>query len=263
MPLVRTELSEGVAVVTLADPERRNALSAGLLDELTAAFDRLESSGDVSAVVVTGEGPAFCAGAVLDDLLTAVDGDTEPVERVYEGFDRVRRSPLLTVAAVQGPAVGAGLNLALACDIRVAGYSAWFDTRFLRIGLHPGGGHLRMLQQLVGPQTAAAMVLCGERLDARAAEAQGLVLRATPDGQLLGTARALAGRAAAAGRDLVVSAKATLRESPTLTPEEALAVEGERQGRSFARPETAALLRGAARKAAGGGPRSAPDRNGD
>ena len=253
MPLVRTELSEGVAVVTLADPERRNALSAGLLTELTDVFDTLESSDDVTAVVVTGEGPAFCAGAVLDDLLTAADGDTAPVERVYEGFDRVRRSPLLTLAAVQGPAVGAGLNLALACDIRIAGYSAWFDTRFLRIGLHPGGGHLRMLEQLVGPQTAAAMVLCGERLDARAAQERGLVLRATPDDELLGTARGLARRAAAAGRDLVVSVKATLRESPAMTAEQALTVEGERQRWSFTRPRTAALLRSAASRAADGG----------
>ncbi|MCM2579631.1 enoyl-CoA hydratase-related protein [Streptomyces meridianus] len=253
MPLVRTELTEGVGVVTLADPERRNALSAGLLAELTAAFDALEAAEDVAAVVVTGEGPAFCAGAVLDDLLTAVDGDTAPVEQVYEGFDRVRRSPLLTVAAVQGPAVGAGLNLALACDIRVAGLSAWFDTRFLRIGLHPGGGHLRMLEQLVGPQTAAAMVLCGERLDARTAQERGLVLRAAPDDELLATARGLAGRAAAAGRDLVVSVKQTLRESPAMTAEQALAVEAERQRRSFARPATAALLRGAASRAPGSG----------
>lgn len=252
MPLVRTDVSEGVAVVTLADPQRRNALSAELLGELTGALDRLEADESVAALIVTGEGPAFCAGAVLDDLLTAVDGDTAAVERVYEGFDRVRRSPLLTVAAVQGPAVGAGLNLALACDIRVAGHSAWFDTRFLRIGLHPGGGHLRMLQQLVGPQTAAAMVLCGERLDARAAQERGLVLRAVPDDELPAAARKLATRAAEAGRDLVVSTKTTLREAPSMTPEEALAVEGERQRWSFTRPTTAALLRGAS---GGGGGR--------
>ena len=80
------------------------------------------------------------------------------------------RSPLPTVAAVNGPAVGAGMNLALACDVRIAGASARFDTRFLRIGLHPGGGHAWMLDRAVGPQAAAAMVLFGARLDgARAA----------------------------------------------------------------------------------------------
>ena len=103
--------------VTLDDPARRNILSAELITELTAAFDDLEQREDVSAVVLTGGGRAFCAGADLADLLAAADGDPTGVRRVYAGFDRVRRSSLVTIAAVNGPAVGAGLNLALVLEV--------------------------------------------------------------------------------------------------------------------------------------------------
>ena len=116
--------------------------------------------------MLTGEPPAFCSGADVAALgsLVASSRTTASAARsrsIYEGFLRVLRSPLPTVAAVNGPAVGAGLNLALACDVRLAGESARFDTRFLRIGLHPGGGHAWMLDRAVGPQAAAAMVLFG------------------------------------------------------------------------------------------------------
>jgi enoyl-CoA hydratase len=240
---VRTEVSGAVARVTLDDPARRNILSGGLVTELTAAFDELESHPDVTAVVLTGAGPAFCAGADLADLLAAADGDPELVRRVYAGFDRVRRSPLVTIAAVNGPAVGAGLNLALVCDLRLAAASAWFDCRFLSIGLHPGGGHLRMLQRLVGPQTAAAMVLAGRRLDAAAAHTAGLVLDVTADGALLAAADELAGRIARAPRDLVLATKRSLHEEPDLTAEAAMDLEERRQMWSLHLPATAAGLR--------------------
>ena len=244
MPLLRVAVSEGVARITLDDPARRNILSADLVAELNAAFDDLERRDDVTAVVITGAGRAFCAGADLADLRAAAEGDPTGVRRVYGGFDRVRRSPLVTIAAVNGPAVGAGLNLALVCDLRVAAASAWFDCRFLRIGLHPGGGHLRMLHQLVGPQAAAAMVLCGQRLDATAAQAVGLVLTTAPDDQLLDTADALARQAAAAPRALVLLTKKSLHEEADLTTEQAMELEEERQMWSFRLPSTAKGLAG-------------------
>jgi enoyl-CoA hydratase len=135
---------------------------------------------------------------------------------IYEGFLRLARSPLPTVAAVNGAAVGAGMNLALACDVRVCGRSARFDTRFLDLGLHPGGGHTWMLQ-LVGPEAAAAMVLFGERLDGAKAADRGLVYSCVDDEVLVETALALAVRAASAPRDLAVRAKQTLRTVSALT----------------------------------------------
>jgi enoyl-CoA hydratase len=211
--------------------------------DLTAAFDEVESRTDVTAVVLTGAGPAFCAGADLADLLAGADGDPGPVRRVYGGFDRVRRSPLVTVAAVNGPAVGAGLNLALVCDLRIAAASAWFDCRFLGIGLHPGGGHLHMLQRLVGPQTAAAMVLAGRRVDAAAAQSAGLVLDVVADDRLLAAAADLAGRIAGAPRELVLTTKRSLYDEPGMTAGQAMALEEERQLWSLHLPSTVQGLR--------------------
>lgn len=238
----------GIARLTLDDPGRRNILSAGLVGDLIAAFDGLEKRDDVTAVVLTGAGPAFCAGADLGDLLDAAEGDPSGVRRVYGGFDRVRRSPLVTIAAVNGPAVGAGLNLALVCDIRIAATSAWFDSRFSAIGLHPGGGHLRMLQQLVGPQLAAAMTLCRRRLDAAEAQAAGLVLATTADQDLLAMADELARNAAAAPRDLVLLTKRSLYEEQSMTAEQAMNLEEERQMWSLRLPTTVHGLRAAARR---------------
>ncbi|GGV25895.1 enoyl-CoA hydratase [Streptomyces longisporoflavus] len=211
--LLRVEREQGTAVLTLDDPERRNILSGPLVGELLSAFDELEADAAVTSVVLTGAGTAFCAGADLTDLTAASEGDTSGVETVYESFLRVARTPLPTIAAVNGPAVGAGLNLALACDVRLAAESAWFDTRFLKLGLHPGGGHTWMLHRLVGPQTAAAMVLFGERLDGAAAVTAGLAHRCVPDTELLPAARALASAAGAVEPELLRRTKQTLRSA--------------------------------------------------
>ena len=182
--------------MTLVDRERRNAMTAGMVEEIVATFDALEADPEVGAVVLTGEPPAFCSGAdvaALGSLSESKDdGERRGVRSIYEGFLRVLRSSLPTVAAVNGPAVGAGLNLALACDVRLAGESARFDTRFLRIGLHPGGGHAWMLDRAVGPQTAAAMVLFGAALDGPRAAEVGLAWACHPDDQLLDEAVAFA-----------------------------------------------------------------------
>lgn len=223
MGRVQVSLAGGVAVVTLDDPERRNALGPALVDELTAALDALETGGEARALVVTGTPPAFCAGADLADLGASREAG---LRRIYEGFLRVARSPLPTVAAVNGPAVGAGMNLALACDVRLAGTSARFDTRFLQLGIHPGGGHTWMLQRIAGPQAAAAMVLFGEVLDGPGAVAAGVAWRCVDDDALLDEARTLAARAAAAPPELVARAKATLRDVASID-EHAEAVERE------------------------------------
>jgi enoyl-CoA hydratase len=208
MKLVNYEIRDGVATVTLNDPKRRNALSTSLADAIKATFAELESSGEARAVVLTGAPPAFSAGADLNDLENATP---ESLQRIYDGFLSVARFPLLTVAAVNGPAVGAGLNLALACDVRIAGESARFESRFLEIALHPGGGHTWMLRQLLGPQATNAMVLCGEALDGEQAAARGLAWSCVDDDALLDEAVRLAARAAGAPRELQRRLKATLR----------------------------------------------------
>ena len=218
MEHVKIERHEGVALVTLIDRERRNAMTAKMVAEIVESLDALESDISVGAVVLTGEAPAFCSGADVAALGSLSEGrnDTErrAIGGIYEGFLRVLRSPLPTVAAINGPAVGAGLNLALACDVRIAGVSARFDTRFLRIGIHPGGGHAWMLERAVGPQSAAAMMLFGERVDGPRAVEIGLAWACHPDDALIGEAIAFAARAAAVPRELTAAASATLREVP-------------------------------------------------
>jgi enoyl-CoA hydratase len=211
MGLVRTDVhaDQRVAVVTLDDPRRRNALTRPMVEEIVAAFDRLEADDAVGAVVVTGAAPAFCAGADLGDLATAT---AEQFEAIYEAFLRVARSTLPTVAAVNGPAVGAGLNLAMSCDLRLAATTARFDARFLDLGLHPGGGNTWLLRNAVGPQAAAALVLFGQALDGTEAERTGLAWRCVTPDELLETAIGIAARAAGAPKPLTEAVKATLAD---------------------------------------------------
>jgi enoyl-CoA hydratase len=229
------ESEEGVAVVTLIDRERRNAMTLPMVLEIVETFERLEASETVGAVVLTGEAPAFCSGADVSSLGAMARADADDRERgsvvsIYEGFLRVLRSPLPTIAAVNGPAVGAGMNLALACDVRVVGESGRFDARFLQIGLHPGGGHTWMLDRVVGPQAAAAIVLFGERVEGARAVEIGLAWSCHADDDLLPAARALAARAARVPKQLSARTKETLREVPWQPSfEAALATEIERQ----------------------------------
>jgi enoyl-CoA hydratase len=223
MAELRTEIEDRLAVVTLDAPARRNALTLELVDEIEAGFEAIESDPEIGAVIVTGTPPAFCAGADLSHLGSS---QRRGLSRIYEGFLRIARSPLPTIAAVNGAAVGAGFNLALVCDVILAGESARFDTRFLVLGLHPGGGHTWMLQRRVGPQTAAALALFGRVLDGREAERVGLAWSCVPDGDLLPLAREMASAPASAPRDLVGRMKQTMRDI-TQAPDLAAAVERE------------------------------------
>ena len=214
MSRVLVTVVDGVATLTLNNPDERNTLTAEMVAEITTAMDQIEADENIGALVVTGAPPAFCAGANLGNLAEA---DEHSLGVIYEGFLRIARSHLPTVAAVNGAAVGAGMNMALGCDVRLAAERAKFDTRFLQIGLHPGGGHTWMLQRIVGPQTAAATVLFGDVLDGREAERVGLVYRCVPDDELLGAAQAFAAKAAAAPRRLVMETKKTMLEIAQLT----------------------------------------------
>jgi enoyl-CoA hydratase len=209
MALVLTEINEGVGWLTLNNPDERNTLTAPMVEQIVTAMDGFEADESVGAVVVTGAGSAFCAGADLGNLQTAT---RESLGMIYEGFLRVARSPLPTLAAVNGAAVGAGMNLALGCDVRLAASRARFDTRFLQIGLHPGGGHTWMQRRIVGPQAAMAAVVFGQVLDGAEAERVGLVYRCVPDDQLRDAAQQFAAGAVAAPRELAVIAKQTIAD---------------------------------------------------
>lgn len=227
MSLIILERSEGVATLTLNNPAERNTMTAELVSDIKQAMDEIEADQTIGAIIVTGAAPAFCAGANLGNLAEA---DGESLTKIYEGFLRIARTPLPTIAAVNGAAVGAGMNLALCCDVRIAAHRAKFDTRFLQIGLHPGGGHTWMFRNIAGPQATMAAVVFGEILDGHEAQRVGLVYKCVPDDELMATARVMAVRAASAPRELAIITKRTIQEMANIaTHSEAVAKELEPQ----------------------------------
>ena len=193
-----SDIEEGVKVVTLNDPDRRNAMGAQMAEELRRTVAQSDGDG-TRALVITGAGTAFCAGADLPELF----GDRDrPVARTHAALQEYYRAFLdvaalrcPTIAAVNGPAVGAGLNLAMACDIRVAGRDATFGATFTRIGLHPGGGATWFLVRAMGASRALHTLLLGTTLDADQAVRWGLA--DGPEDDCVAVAREMAARIAA------------------------------------------------------------------
>jgi enoyl-CoA hydratase len=237
------------ALITVNDPDRRNAVTAEISAGLRAAVARAEADSGVHAVIVTGAGSAFCAGADLSALGSAAGAG---LRALYDGFLAVAGCALPTVAAVNGPAVGAGLNLALACDVRIAGPRALFDARFQKLGIHPGGGMTWMLQRAAGPEVARAALLFGMRFDAEAAVRHGVALTMADDP--VAAAVELAAGPAAAPREVVIATKATMRTTVSPgsvdTDQHAFAVEAEvgPQAESIQSPEFAQRLASARRR---------------
>ena len=241
--LVNVTVDSGVAVLTLNDPKRRNAVSVEMSSRLRRAVTDVEADTDVHAIVVTGAGKAFCAGANLTALGTATE---EALEALYDGFLAIAECRLPTIAAVNGPAVGAGLNLALAADVRIAGDDAVFEPGFQRLGIHPGGGATYMLQRAVGVQAARAALLFGLRFDAEEAVKAGLALRHAEDA--VAAALEFASAPARAPRDLVMATKASMRATANPGTDDitqhhaAVAVELPPQAESIRSPEFARRL---------------------
>lgn len=176
---VRLEEHGDVRQLVLAAPQRRNALDMPMLREIAEAIDRVAADADARALVVSGEGPAFCAGADVHSLFgdpTRPTGEIRgDLKEVYASFLGLQDLTIPTISAVDGPAVGAGVNIALACDVVIAGPGARFAITFADIGLHPGGGCTWFLTRRLGAPRAMAVLLGAETLDAEAAFAGGLV----------------------------------------------------------------------------------------
>lgn len=190
----------GVAVLGLNAPDRRNALTVAMAEELVAACEELDGDREVGAVVVRGEGGFFCAGGDRGTLEAAGRDPAEPqvyagLGSVYRSFARVGELEAPTVAAVRGGAVGAGLNLMLATDVRIVARDASIVSGFIPIGLHPGGGHGALLGRTGAREAAAAMALFGERIDGGRAAELGLAWGAVDDADVEPTAIELAARA--------------------------------------------------------------------
>ncbi len=246
---------DGVAVLTLDDPARRNAMTAAMGDELARRCDELTADDGVRVVVLTGTPPAFSAGGDLDMLEDLAHRareehfDAGPFMRAfYTRFLRVAELPVPVIAAVNGHAIGAGLCVALAADLRIVSSTAKLGLNFARLGLHPGMGGSWFLPRLLGPERAAAWLYTGALHDGASAAAQGLALEAVATESVLPRAMDLATEIAACSPVVVRQLKRTLAATPQLDLATALAAEAAAQAVSYASADLAEGLAAARAK---------------
>jgi enoyl-CoA hydratase/carnithine racemase len=200
--------AEGVVLLTLDNPAQRNAMSPPMTRAWAATMDRLAADTDVRVVVVTGEGSAFCSGGDPRWIASEPDAAVHELRTRMIGFYRswlaIRRLEVPTIAAINGPAVGAGLCLALACDLRYAAASARMSVPFVRLGMHAGMAATYSLPNVVGEAHARDLLLTGRTVGAEEAFRIGLVSRVSPDetflDDVLATAREVAATAPVASR---------------------------------------------------------------
>ncbi|MER7416072.1 crotonase/enoyl-CoA hydratase family protein [Micromonospora peucetia] len=219
---VLVERDGHVETWTVNLPEARNPISGDdVIDALVARVDAVNADRSVRAVILTGAGSAFSAGGNVKDMADRVGLFGGAPHELRDGYRRgIQRIPramyacdVPLIAAVNGAAVGAGCDLALMCDLRIASERAFFAESFVKLGIIPGDGGAWLLPRAVGAARAAEMALTGDRVDAATALEWGLVSRVVPHGELLAEARRLADRVAANPPHAVRMAKKLLREA--------------------------------------------------
>ncbi len=216
-----------VLTITLNLPEKRNPISdVAMVDALCAAFEDADRDMDVRCVILTGAGSAFCSGGDLKQMRPDSGGlrSSNPVETRRNYKYGIQRLPLMfqalevpVIAAVNGPAIGAGCDLACMCDVRVAGASAKFAESFVKLGIIPGDGGAWLLPRIIGYSRAVELSLTGEAIDAAHALEYGLVSHVVPDSDLMTKAHEIAAKIAANPPHAVRMTKRLLREGQTAT----------------------------------------------
>jgi enoyl-CoA hydratase len=224
-------------VIRMNAASRKNALTGAMAVELSQTISQISDRTDIGAMILCGTATGFCAGAHLKVLAGAASGQAQArqdLENIYSVFAALRSASCLTIAAVQGPAVGAGFNLALACDVRIAAENAVFQSRFLTNRVHPGGGHLTMLNRVGGWGSAARSALTDRLLSGREAYTTGIVEAVVPADEAESLALSWAD-AASSQPELARTIKASLQKTARTPVEEAARYENEQQALSLAR----------------------------
>jgi enoyl-CoA hydratase/carnithine racemase len=243
-PLILRARDGDVVTLTFNDPGRLNAMTQAMGEAFAAAIPELAADASLRAVVLAGAGRAFSAGGDLGMIeARAAEGAAagagargrirDFMRSFYGLFLAVRDLPCPTVAAIHGPAIGAGLCVALACDVRIAASDAKLGLNFTQLGLHPGMGATWTLPRLVGPAHAAEILFSSRLLSGREAAEMGLVNRALAADEVLPAARALAAEFAAAAPLAVRGVKRSLRRSEQASLEQQLGTEAEEQAACF------------------------------
>jgi len=254
---VRIEIADHVAVVTLARPDKHNALDVAMFEAIIDAAARLASEPGVRSVVLHGEGPSFCSGLDIESVVAAGQGLDALVSRVQDGvpnwFQRAAcdwiELPVPVIAAVHGACFGGGLQIALAADVRIAAPDARLSVMEVRWGLIPDMSITRTLPRLVGIDVAKELTYTGRVISGEEALRLGVVTRLAEDP--LAAARELAGELAERSPDAVRAVKRLYDESWTATAEESLALEAELQRSLIGAPnQLAAVTAGFSRQPA-------------
>ena len=238
-PVLLESTKEGIAVLVMNRPERMNALNNELATALHSALQRIAKDDGIRVVVLTGAGRAFCAGG---DLAVIGKGretndvkSLEPLLRAGMGMVvTMRTMPQPVIAAVNGAAAGAGMNVALAADIRISAEEATFGQNFAKVGLFPDYGGTYFLPELAGPSKAAEMFYTGDMIDAKMALKLGLVNRVVPAAKLEAEVKALAQKIASGPPLAVRAVKKTMFAEQKVALERALEKEVEHQMKCFA-----------------------------
>ena len=241
-PLILESKQDGIATLTLNRPDKLNAINKDLAVALNESLGRMTTDKSLYVVVITGAGRAFCAGG---DLGVIGEGrkkndttELEPLLRAgMHAVLKIRSMAQPVIAAVNGAAAGAGMNIALAADIRIASENASFGQNFINIGLFPDYGGTYFLPQLVGPSKAAEMFYTGDMIDAREALRLGIVSRIVPDAELGSETLKLAKKIADAPSVSIRAMKNALFGSHKLELEKALDDEVEQQLKCFRSPD--------------------------
>lgn len=228
----------GITTITLNRPEKLNALAGHMRRDLAEALEHAGSDRSVHVVIITGAGRAFCAGGDVAAMAELIDRqDAEEFSRLLGSARRVitaiRQMTKPVIAAVNGPASGAGCNLAFACDLRIASTTASFTQSFVKVGLHPDWGGTYFLPRLVTPNKACEMFFLGESMDAAEAKRLGIVNMVVEPEQLETTVRQMAERLRDAPPIPLGAAKHAVYMSQTAELEEMLRYETEAQMRCF------------------------------
>jgi enoyl-CoA hydratase len=189
MEEIQLERRGAVAIVSFTTPRTRNAITRTSARALVAACEEVDADPSIGALVVRGEGGYFCSGAHRDVLADHRELSATPelytrLDEIYHSFLRLGAVQVPTVAAIRGGAFGAGVNLALATDLRVVASDAKLSAGFIRLGLHAGGGHFHLVNALAGPEIAAGLGLFGQAIDGERAQQLGLAWRAVPDAEV-------------------------------------------------------------------------------
>lgn len=220
MAVVEYSVDQRVGLLRLNRPERRNSFTDEMLDAWVAALEESRDRGDVRAIVVTGSGEAFCSGVDLEEFSGREDTPLARKRYLMQGVHRVAHllegidKPV--IAAVNAAAVGAGLDMALMCDLRFAAAGARFSTGYVRVALVPGDGGAYFLPRLVGPAKALELLLTGDLIDAAEALRIGMVNRIYPDAELLDETLGFARRLASGPQTALAMIKRAVKQSERL-----------------------------------------------